>query len=239
MALRILHRLTLPASADERLAAEARATRELPGCLEAEAYRSLRVPTEVAVVQLWAEESAHDAYAAEVADAVVPSLVADLAGRDEARTEAYAHEYFAPVEGVWAAASQGAERRIVWPARGPVRILIQSCFADPEAEAPALAANELETLREPGCEEFAWMRGVEDPRHILLLERWTSQRIYDQHWVLRRRTGSGGPARVRAERSLGSNGAEFYRHQEFRLLYGRWLPADEDAWPTTVDWPAS
>ena len=238
MAIRILHRLTLPLSADDRLTEEARLVRALPGCREAEAYRSLRDPHEVAVVQLWEEESAHDAYAADVADATTPSLVAELAARDEVRTEAYAHEYFSPVDGVWTAASQGAERRIVWPARGPVRIIIQSCFADPEGEAPALLDNEQETLREAGCEEFAWMRGIEDTRHILLLERWTDQRLYDQHWVLRRRTASGGPARKRAERSLGTNGAEFYRHQEFRLLYGRWLPTDPEAYPTTVDWPA-
>nr|WP_301539755.1 antibiotic biosynthesis monooxygenase [Nocardioides sp. zg-DK7169] len=220
------------------MAEEARLVRTLPGCREAEAYRSLRDPLEVAVVQLWQDESAHDAYAADVAAATVPSLVAELAARDEVRTEAYTHEYFSPADGVWTAASQGAARRIVWPARGPVRIVIQSCFADPEGEAPALLANERETLREPGCEEFAWMRGVEDARHILLLERWSSQRIYDQHWVLRRRTASGGPARVRAERTHGTNGAEFYRHQQFRLLYGRWLPADPDDFPTTVDWPA-
>ncbi|WP_244931381.1 antibiotic biosynthesis monooxygenase [Nocardioides sp. W7] len=244
MPLRILHRLTLPATATAsatatgRLAAEAVAARSLPGCREAEAYRSLSSPDQVAVVQLWEDEDAHDAYAAAVADGAVASLPAELASRDEAGTEAYAHEYAAPVEGVWTAASQSAGRRIVWPARGAVRIVIQSCFADPDAEAPGLLANEAETRREPGCLEFAWMRGVEDPRHILLLELWESQRIYDQHWLLRRRSGSGGPARVRAERTFGSNGAEFYRQQEFRLLYDRWLPRAEDAWSTTVDWPA-
>lgn len=238
MTLRILHRLTLPASADERLAAEAGATRDLPGCREAEAYRSLGSPDEVAVVQLWEDEAAHDAYAAAVAVGTRTALPADLAAGDEARTEAYAHEYATPVEGVWTATSQGAGRRIAWPARGPVRIVIQSCFADTAAETPGLLANERETQREPGCLEFRWMRGVEDPRHILLLELWASQRIYDQHWILRRRTAGSGPARQRAERAHGTSGAEFYRQQEFRLLYGRWLPRDEDAWSTTVDWPS-
>lgn len=240
MPLRILHRLTLPTSADtdERLAAEAAATRALPGCREAEAYRGLSSPDEVAVVQLWEDEDAHDAYAAAVAAGTCASLPAELAVRDEAVTEAYPHEYAAPADGVWTAGSQGAGRRIVWPARGAVRIVIQSCFADVDAEAPGLLANEAETRREPGCREFAWLRGVDDPRHILLLELWESQRSYDQHWILRRRTGSGGPARQRAERAHGSNGAEFYRRQEFRLLYGRWLPRDDDAWSTTVDWPA-
>lgn len=238
MAIRILHRLTLPDAADERLAAEDSALRELPGCLQAESYRSLRSPAAVAVLRLWEDEAAHDAYAAAVADGTVASLAAELAGRDEASGEAYRHEYFAPVDGVWTAESQGAGRRIVWPAGEAVRILIQTCFPDTEREAPALLANEHETLREPGCLEFTWMRGVEDQRHILLLELWASQRLYDQHWVLRQRTASGGQASRRIERTRGSNGLEFYRHQEFRLLYGRWLPADERSWSTTVDWPA-
>lgn len=238
MAIRVLHRFSLPSDENDRLIADAQAARGMRGCLEAEAYRGVRNPEDVAVIQLWADEASHDAHAAAVAARVVPSLAVELAECDRAVTEAYAHEYSTPVDGVWTAASRGEGHRIVWPARGPVRIIIQSCFADPDTEAPGLVVNEQETRREPGCLEFAWMRGVEHRTHILLTELWSSQRIYDQHWALRRSTGSSGPARQRAERALGRNGAEFYRHQDFRLLYGRWLPRDAEAWSTTVEWPA-
>lgn len=236
--IRILHRLALPGTADARLADEAEALRTLPGCLEAEAYRSLRAPDQVAVVQLWSDQTAVDGHVAALATGERRCLAAEHAGRDESVDEIYPHQYFAPVEGVWTATGRTATNRVAWPAGGPVRIVIQSCFEDPAAEAPGLLANEEETLREAGCEEFGWFLGIGDPRHVLLLEHWRSQRLYDQHWNLRLRTGSTGAPRRRAERSHGSNGAEFYRRQRFRLMYDRWLPADEDTWSTTVDWPA-
>ena len=238
MPLRILHRALLPTSADERLATESAAARTVPGCLEADVYRSLDDPAEIAAVELWQDEAAYGAHMAALADGSRTSLLVELAARDEARTEAYAHEYAALVDGVWTTSSRTPGGPIAWPARGAVRIVIQSCFADVDAEAPGLLANERETRREPGCEEFTWMRGVEDTRHILLLELWGSQRLYDQHWTLRRRTGSAGAARIRAERSHGTGGAEFYRQEELRLLYDRWLPRDPQAWSTTVDWSA-
>lgn len=236
--IRVLHRLALPDTADERLADEAEVLRGLPGCLEAEAYRSLRVPEEVAVVHLWSDESALDAHVAALATGERRCLATEHAGQDGSVAEIYPHRYFAPVDGVWTATGRDATSRVVWPAGGPVRIVIQSCFEDPEAEAASLLANEEETLREPGCEEYGWFHGIGDHRHVLLLEHWRSQRLYDQHWNLRLRTGSTGAPRRRAERSHGRNGAEFYRRQPFRLLYDRWLPADEDTWSTTVDWSA-
>lgn len=234
MALRILHRFAHPTGPgpDTRLASEAATLRGLDGCREAEAYRGLRDPEQVAVVQLWEDEGAYAAHLV----AGPTTLPVELAARDEARTEIYPQEYFAPVDGVWTAESQQGERRIVWPARGAVRIVIQTCLADTAAERPALVANELETRREPGCSEFAWMSSVEVPGQVLLLETWASQRLYDEHWVLRRRTGSA-PARQRGERSHGTDGAEFYRQQEFRLLYDRWLPAEPSTASTTVLWP--
>lgn len=236
--IRILHRLSLPGTADARLAEESEVLRSLPGCLEAEAYRSLRVPDDVAVVQLWRDQPTFDAHVTALATGERRCLAAEFAGRDASVDEIYRHQYFTPVDGVWTAAGREATSRVSWPAGGPIRIVIQSCFENPQAEAASLLANEEETLREPGCKEFGWFCGIEDPRHVLLLEHWRSQRLYDQHWNLRLRTGSTGASRRRAERSTGSNGAEFYRRQPFRLLYDRWVPADEDAWSTTVDWSA-
>ncbi|MFC6695417.1 antibiotic biosynthesis monooxygenase [Nocardioides daphniae] len=85
MHLRILQRFHLPTSEHPRLVAEARATRALPGCLESEAYGGLRTPEEVAAVQLWESEPAHDAYAAAVAAGELASLPAELAVADRAR----------------------------------------------------------------------------------------------------------------------------------------------------------
>lgn len=239
MHLRILHRFELPETEHARLVAESRAVRELPGCLESEAYRGIREPHQVAVVQLWESEEAHDAYAAAVADGHVASLPAELAAGDRARTELYRHEYTGLADGAWTADSQVGGRRVVWPSQGaPIRILIQSCYADVDGETPALMRNEHATLRELGCEEFAWMRGLDDERHVLLIELWSRPELYDQHWSLRQRTKGAAPARVRAERSFGAGGAEFYRAADFQLQYGHWLPAHQSEWASAVVWPA-
>lgn len=235
--LRILHQFRAPASADDRLTAEAATTRGLPGCQEAEAYRGLSEPERVAMVQLWDDEDAYASYLTAVMAAELDSLPIELAGRDQAQTEAYPHTYFAPVDQVWTAQGQDVSRRIVWPARGPVRIVIQSCFANTAAEAPELLDNERKTRREPGCTDYAWLHGIDDNRHILLLESWADQRLYDQHWILRCRTRGTNSARQRAERAYGTNGAEFYRQDELRWHYDRWLPTDDNAWSNTVAWP--
>ena len=239
MHLRILHRFDLPETEHARLLAESRATREIPGCLESEAYRGLREPEQVAVVQLWESEDAHDAYAAAVADGRRESLPAELAADDRARTEIYRHEYTRLADGAWTADSQVGGHRVVWPSAGaPIRILIQSCYADVDAETPVLLSNERASLRELGCEEFAWMRGLDDDRHVLLLELWSDPHLYDQHWSMRRRTQGAAPTRVKAERSHGQGGAEFYRASEFQLQYGHWLPAHQADWASAVVWPA-
>ncbi len=240
-ALRILHRLTLPTSADtdERLAAEAAATRALPGCREAEAYRGLSPPDEVAVVQLWEDEDAHDAYAAAVAAGTCASLPAEPGGPGRGRHRGLPARVRRP-------GRRRLDRRLA--GRGPTDRLARArgrADRDPVllrrrrrgGPGPARErGRDPARARLPGVRLAA--RGRGPPAHPAAGVCGSPSGAYDQHWILRRRTGSGGPARQRAERAHGSNGAEFYRRQEFRLLYGRWLPRDDDAWSTTVDWPA-
>lgn len=239
VALRVLHRFTVPETNDERLVAECHATRQYAGCLEAEAYRAVGSPTTVAVVELWEDEHAYGAYWSATLLHTDAPLSLELARTDSSETEFYRQQHFRPENGIWQARdADTAVRPVVWPARGPIRILIQSCFLDTAEEREWIARNDAETQREPGCLEFRWMRGIEDPRHVLLAELWESQQIYDRHWALRLATGSGGnPNRVRTERSFGTNGAEFYRLQEFRHHYDRWLPRNASDWSSTIEWP--
>lgn len=240
VALRVLHRFTMPDTADDRLVAECRTTRTHAGCLEAEAYRAVGSPTAVAVTELWQDERAYGTYWRASLTTGDTLLTLDLARTDSADTEFYRQQHFRPDNGIWRVRNSEVEPHpIAWPARGPVRILIQSCFLDTDEEREWTARNDAETQREPGCLEFRWMRGIEDPRHVLLAELWESQQIYDRHWALRLATGSGGnPDRVRAERTFGTNGAEFYRLQEFRHHYDRWLPRHAPEWSSTIEWPS-
>lgn len=236
MTLRVVHRLRLPDADAAQLVTEIRELRGRRGCAEAEAYSFLSAPEEIAVVELWDDEEAFDAARGSRADGPT-DLLHDLATTDSVRTEIYRHSPFAVTDGRWVPTLEDRTATVQWPAAGAVRIVIQSCFADPEEERPSLMENEAETRREPGCLEYGWMTSLDEPTHVLLIELWEDQLLYDRHWALRARSGQLGRPRRRAERRHGSNGAEFYRMQRFRHLYGRWLPADPRDWSTSVDWP--
>jgi quinol monooxygenase YgiN len=240
--IRALH--PLPADTDPSEAAGyAQRLRERPGCLEAECYRGIGDQDETFLVSLWADQRDHDRYWTQVladsggdpADLVYASVRPDAP--EPAPAEFYTHARFR-LDRVWVAERfAGDPPKIFWPAAGPVRIIIQSSFADPEGALPALVADELATRREPGCLQYLRAQSVEYPEHFLLLELWRDQAVYDAHWQLRLKTGSGGRKAEPAPRRLGENGLEFYRHQPFRHLYDRWLPADVSRWSETIVWP--
>lgn len=238
-AIRALH--PLPADTDPTEAAGyAQRLRERPGCVEAECYRGIVDQDEVFLVTLWADQADHDRHWASVladpGDDLVHAAVRPDAP-EPAPAEFYRHARF-HLDRAWIAdrfADQ--EPKIFWPAAGPVRIIIQSSFADPEGALPELIDNERATRREPGCLQYLRAQSVEYPEHFLLLELWRDQAVYDAHWHLRLKTGSGGRAAEPAPRRLGTNSLEFYRHQPFRHLYDRWLPADVSRWSETIVWP--
>jgi quinol monooxygenase YgiN len=53
--------------------------------------------------------------------------------------------------------------------------------------------------QEPGCEQYELFRSEEDPDKLVLLERWTSAELLDQHMELLRSRGPSPTAEFRAE----------------------------------------
>ena len=127
------------------------------------------------------------------------------------------------------------------PAGGPVRIIIQNAVQATPAMYDRIRAEIAETRREEGCAQYAWYESVDRPGHVLLLEVWADQVFYDRNWALRGATAAfvGDNLRTPAEPQRGPWAREFYRWQEFRHHYDRWLPADPGSYATTVSWPAS
>lgn len=237
--IRALH--PLPAETDPAVAARfAQSLRQRPGCVEAECYRGIGDQNELYLVSLWADQRDHDRYWASVLEDPGDDLVhaAVRPGAPElAPAEFYHHTRF-QLDQVWVAERFADEQpKIFWPAAGAVRIIIQSSFADPDAALPELVADEQATRREPGCLQYLRAQSVEYPEHFLLLELWQDQVVYDAHWHLRLKTGSGRRKAAPGERRLGTNSLEFYRHQPFRHLYDRWLPADVARRSETIVWP--
>ncbi|MFJ3673849.1 putative quinol monooxygenase [Streptomyces sp. NPDC090106] len=208
---------------------------------EAEVYTSLDAPERVVVVQLWTDQQAYGTYwlSGDRDDKKDPLRRCAAEGdQDRTGSEFYLHQQFRK-DGMWLAESlHGSTPAISWPGRGAVRVFAQGALPDPVAARPALLANSVAALREPGCLQFEWFQGTEFAQDCLLLELWSDQQHYDRHWRLRMQTGSSPASGPVADRGTGSSGMEFYRHEPFVHLYDRWLPADPNQWSDTVAWPS-
>jgi quinol monooxygenase YgiN len=61
-----------------------------------------------------------------------------------------------------------------------------------EAEfAAVFRPLQVSALQEPGCEQYELFQSVDDPARMVLLERWASQALLDQH-MLTEHTGNAG-----------------------------------------------
>jgi quinol monooxygenase YgiN len=235
MPVRVIHRFGDQTADVADLVGYAKQTRDEVGCLEAECFTGLTGEPITAVAELWEGETA---YARAWGSALQSRRAGLLFGHGRPESEFYQHRYFHPDDGAWVGDGQAASGdKIFWPAAGPVRVVIQTSMPDVDAFAPGLQANAAETRREPGCVAFEWCRSAESEHHVLLLELWESQALYDAHWALRLRTSPPGPPPSPAPREHGTNGTEFYRYQPFTHLYDRWLPADPSRWSAAVIWP--
>jgi quinol monooxygenase YgiN len=239
-AIRALHQLVADDSQGAELVDYVQRVRKQPGCVEAECYRSVDDPRNAGIVELWRDQHAYGDYWTRVLDSPEQDVVLRAAaqpGPGRAGSEFYRHQYFYR-DRIWVPVDhRDRTQKVRWPASGSVRIIIQNSQSNVDTIAPVLLGNARETRREPGCLQFEWFRSIEFRNHMLLLELWQDQAIYDAHWHLRIATGSGGAvAREPAPRQQGSNGLEFYRYQPFTHLYDRWLPADVTRWSETVIW---
>jgi quinol monooxygenase YgiN len=236
--LRVLHEWAGPV---EGLAAAVGALREEPGCVSAELYATLAPGEEQhALTLLFATEEQYWSAWDRMLRGAHPTLLDAV--RSAPVTEFYDRTPFALRAGTWVpeATDEGA-RRIFWPARGEVRIIITNAVEPNPALHAKIAAEILETRREQGCLSYAWYENAELPAHLLLLEVWADQVVYDRHWALRVATAPflGDNLRHPAEPVRGLVSREFYRRQQFRAHYDRWLPADAAAHATTIAYPAT
>ncbi len=112
----------------------------------------------------------------------------------------------------------------------------------PDDQTYAVLEREVpETLRETGCEFYDWLRNVELADHLLLVELWADQEIYDMHNDLRMVTAEyRGPSHRQPVESTrgGGTSREFYRQHGYRPMYGRWQPIEDADQSIGVKWGA-
>ena len=238
-AVRALHQIVSPSTSHDEIAEHTALVRGQSGAVEAEAYLSLDDRARVALVELWEDEAAYARYWSTVRTATAshPVLVEDTRGDGRASSEFYSHRPF-DLDRIWIASGLPESRStIVWPARDGVRIVLQLSLQSSTELRERLGEDQATTRREPGCLQYEWFQGLDEPSHFVLLELWENQFIYDNHWHLRLKTPPPAQHLPVVERSRGQNGIEFYRHQPFQHLYDRWLPVDPHRWSETVVWP--
>ena len=246
--LRVLHTFDNAAGFDE-LPEEVARLRSVPGCASAELYSSVTPGDDFhALTALWSSEDTFDAWWDTVRKGDFPSIRRLVAEPDEGNpeidrsgTEFYPQTPFALRDGTWVPeAFDEKARTIFWPARGPVRVIIQNAVEATDARYAKIRTEVLDTRREEGCLEYAWLENIDLPGHLLLLEVWIDQIRYDRHWTLRERTAAfvGDNLREPATPARGPVSREFYRYPDFRHHYDRWLPVDPDAHATAIMWPA-
>lgn len=231
--LRTLH--VLPGHPDPQgLAATLAPVRAADGCLAAELYESCTGASHLVLTTQWASETAFSAWWTAVEQSGGDLVETLLAG--EVTHEIYPRsEQFLPRDGVW---RREVDSVISWPAGGGVRILIEYAVIPDEQTYAVIAREVPQTLRETGCEFYDWLRNVELADHLLLVELWSDQEIYDLHNELRNVTVDyRGPShRQPTESTRGRTSREFYRRHAYRPLYGRWLPASEAEQSIGVSW---
>lgn len=236
--IRAIHVIDTPPAG---LGQEVSALRERDGIVQAEMYRSLAVVdgTREATVAVAILAESEAVYADWISGLEQGSALRALV--EGGRTEVYERRQYHLAGGRWAPLeSDGQPPVIAWPAAGPVSIVIQGAY-QPNEQMRQLTAREIaDTRREPGCVFYAWMENVELDNHLMLLEVWDNQRIYDAHWFGRLATGDyrGDSGRQPATPARGEASREFYRQQSFDFHYGRLLPAAVDNYSESILWTA-
>lgn len=240
MTLRVVHRVRAAgadgSASQHEVADYARNVRTGDGLVESDAHVAIDDDTELVVVQVWQSEAAFSAHwESQLERRDDPFTHAVLAGA--VASEFYSLQRFAAVDGAWMT-EQHRDRtpRIVWPARGALRLVLTMADGDIDGSLPRMLAEMASAALEPGCEEYRWYRSLENPRAGVVLERWQDQVAFDAHWHLRRKTMRPQPTPAPGT-GLGPRVLEFYRLQEFTHLYDRWFPAELRQRSETVVWP--
>lgn len=209
--------------------------RDRHGVLEAEAFQSLATTDDdLAVTLLLDSEENFSDLLRDLTD--YPSY-SHLVINGE--NEMYVRRSYTLIDGAWAP-EVGATSRVVWPSAGPVSIYIHGAY-EPNEWMHELTAKEIsETRREPGCLYYTWFENLELENHLLLLELWQNQKLYDNHWFGRMKTTDyrGDSGRQSRTPLRGEAAREFYRQQRFEFHYGRMLPAAPSDYSETVIWTA-
>jgi quinol monooxygenase YgiN len=81
-----------------------------------------------------------------------------------------------------------------------VRLVITFALLPGKAKAYAEAFSAVvnETRREPGCEQYELFASTSDPDKVVLLERWTSKALLDQHMEVMKKRDMGVISGMRA-----------------------------------------
>ena len=250
-----------PPDGEQRLPALARyaqAARKEPGALQIEDFRSVVDPQNLLHLELWESAQTWDAHwlrvlqSAESGDGVALLQLIEQAEPDIGGVEAPAREFgangvelyeqrpYAHHNGVWFPATAQLAGSIRWPAWSAVRIIVQMT-QDPESDTTRQVNSAHRRRDYPGCDEFDHFRGTEYPENTVLMELWSTPKIYDDFWHYLQTEQLTNPIpgdRPRpAARRYGAAGNEWHNLCYYTLTEGGvWEPRNPALRSTVVRW---
>jgi quinol monooxygenase YgiN len=213
------------------------------GCIQAEDHRGVEFEENLLHLERWESPAAWDAAWAGVRDSELGRSLAQVLTDGEPPhhnglaesprrhgqngLEFYRFSRFSAENSIWEA-NDPAERAqsiraAVW---NKIRIVIQMTV-DPAADIAPRLVSSANTRAELGCEHFEFMRSLEHPENMVLIELWTDAETYDIHWLDRVRQRRGPPPSAMPspiKRAYGDVGFEFYNEARYVLSRGVFQP---------------
>lgn len=250
-----------PLDGDSRLAAlaaYAREARKETGCLQMEDFRSIVDAQNLLHLELWESAAAWDAHwlrllqhgpkgpgkaLLELIELAEPTIGGkQLPPRQFGANgiELYEQRPYAHRDGVWFPATASLPASIRWPAWSAVRIIVQMTL-NPSSDTTRQVNSAYRRRDYQGCDEFDHFRGTEYPENSVLMELWSTPKVYDDFWHYLQTEHLTNPIPgerpLPAARRYGSAGNEWHNHCYYTLTEsGVWQPRDPALRSSVVRW---
>ena len=118
-----------------------------------------------------------------------------------------------------------------------LRVLHQLCRE--MSDDADLLAHTAAARATPGCEEAECYRGCEHRENVTLIELWSDEFVYSDHWRALVKSGEAFKTILRssAQRTFGHDGSEFYWQQIYATTKDRvWTPPEDHERSSVVRW---
>ena len=240
------------------LAKYSQEARKEPGALQIESFQSVVEPQNLLHLELWESAQAWDAHWLRVLQSgetgsaasllqLIEQAEPDIGGVQPSPREfgangieLYEQRPYLHHNGVWFPGTAQLPGSVRWPAWSAVRIVVQMT-QDPASSTERQINSAYRRRDYPGCDEFDHFRGTEYPENTVLMELWSTPKIYDDFWhylqTEQQTNPMPGERPLPAARRYGDANNEWHNLCYYTITEGGiWEPRDATMRSTVVRW---